>query len=1707
MFVSLRSKFLSDMLPFALFPHASSDRGDRTSLLSYSRALRPNLDNTLTPYLPTNLPLCSRVYNMVAELRRSGRVSVRPDSVYEDALREAAGKKARRPLALRLQEPVESSPGGQISHEWQERSKERMTIGKNEKANGSSKRKRSSLKRATETDVESSRETLAKKEPITYSTDDETSDEDDLDKIMGEKNRRKHRRDAGMRKGAGGRGLANLREGKCSLLFECLARELPIEKRMKDWVVAYEKEEDERGDDADGMMSSSLVDMFNFLLWSSGATKTYVKRDRETLPMLDSEEWETMINGIVQDMRAGGVLSYPLLEGARFKGFRGRFAEAWELLVKAVREGNAHKLEPVHAVIDLVRALCEVPLVSIRHTAAYAGLRLGNALVQQTLALSKKVEVASRQLEAEQHKGGARSRKALDLNSAINDLTSHQTALEAVLEEIFNGVFASRYRDVSERVRADCMDGLGFFLDTYPSMFLRDQFVKYLGWMLYDKASTVRAAAAGVLLRLYSKPVYLSQLENFTARFLKRLEDLVHDVDEGVKRTAIQVLRLLQGAGYLDEASQELLDEVDELLLDPAWDVRTREQAMLFFTDHVDGFNELTDGEDEESRQGEKEIDEGASSGGSPEKEKRKQTVPVVKTKQQLRRDSTGRQGGARRRGVIKRLVTVVQFLDYHLGERERWAPEHEELVAACVEAFERHPDGDFLYDWPTYFHLLGDESAASSSLRAGSTSTDMRLSDHEQSLLIRVLGASVKRATSFASPKQGNNSAASVRGRNFSGSAKPADMREARHRGQVLEAAVEAFTSGAVEDLPKVLSRFQTDPGKMAGLVGLPQYLQASTIANKRNRGHFEALLKLLRGMYLKATDGAVLQDIARSLSHLLQRDEEECGRLHNVGAVLHSIVAELLRRLGAVETARDGAGTKENKRRRRAGCEDTDFSTGLVLLQLGTLAKQIDITDYLGENEDGRLLEVTSCVQKVLLARLREVQNWTGSTEHLQLVVRVVREGLYLLYVVLLHSTRGLIFLAQAKRPANKKLEAMDNSHKHGPSHFGEIEKKGESDKDDVMLDLIESSDCDNIDNVGEKEANAILAQRNTLLGALSAVLSLNRPSCSNENGEGSEDKAELEGTDNNKSHNGCRSGNAFSAHTVRTRENESFRAIIDAIEALKKAAYVLVSDLRFLFRPLCSRYQILCRVAWTPEPDFLRLLQTFFQTEEARYEEAVATAKAQGSEEDLQAADEILRRDLLDPLIRSVLYTTESINRRQAAAIASHFVDSGRESTESVRFLMKQLKDLDVKLHLEVQMTTLRSCFHKWFQKPIEERALGGGEADVDYEVADAAAAAAMEKILRLGTRMAQTLGVGRVKDETPAADSFVRFIKSGIAFALDEAPKNFTFLDVLRCYMPKLPESRTREVVQLFRERTAKLPEPVKRQVEHERQLIAAEEEEVDLTQDGIAYLNFYHELYGHFGGAGALASGAPIRTSRTPSKDKDGNDHPHALSTSSKKRLGLPTSCVGQTKNGTNRMNHPISFPGDLKRRARVEKGCSASGAASIDEEESIRSFEDGKEVGLSSCHEESDGDGNRMLQSIEACSRMGGRRTTSLASRRRSSSLLPSVHEMQDAIDEADSSEEEEEKEGMVSWRESKATRGGEQSHRRRGTRKRGRISSQAEEEAEIEGRGDSRGIDSDSETSIFGELTLSKACGKGTGKTEKRKMDGGATGRKMSEN
>lgn len=198
------------------------------------------------------------------------------------------------------------------------------------------------------------------------------------------------------------------------------------------------------------------------------------------------------MEGLVEELHESELTTYPLIEGQKkqFKKFRDNFRNFWFLLVKACRAGGEYHMSVLEDVLAILSNMCKAALVSVRHTTTFAGMVLASAIVKENQEIAKKIAVANRQLQAEESKSkGGRTKKAASLNKQIQELTSQVAAFDELLTKIFNQIFVLRYRDSSEKVREDAMIGLGDLVTDYPAMFLKDNFMKYLGWTLYDKVS------------------------------------------------------------------------------------------------------------------------------------------------------------------------------------------------------------------------------------------------------------------------------------------------------------------------------------------------------------------------------------------------------------------------------------------------------------------------------------------------------------------------------------------------------------------------------------------------------------------------------------------------------------------------------------------------------------------------------------------------------------------------------------------------------------------------------------------------------------------------------------------------------------------------------------------------------------------------------------------------------------------------------------------------------------------------------------------------------------------------------------------------------------------------------------------------------------------------------------------------------------------
>uniref|UniRef100_A0A3Q3II72 SCD domain-containing protein n=1 Tax=Monopterus albus TaxID=43700 RepID=A0A3Q3II72_MONAL len=96
--------------------------------------------------------------------------------------------------------------------------------------------------------------------------------------------------------------------------------------------------------------------------------------------------------------------------------------------------------------------------------------------------------------------------------------------------------------DVLPEIRSICMEELGLWMKLYSSAFLSDSYLKYMGWMMYDKVNDVRLKCVLSLQGLYADPLLVSKLDLFTSRFKDRMISMTLDKDTEV---AVQTMKLL----------------------------------------------------------------------------------------------------------------------------------------------------------------------------------------------------------------------------------------------------------------------------------------------------------------------------------------------------------------------------------------------------------------------------------------------------------------------------------------------------------------------------------------------------------------------------------------------------------------------------------------------------------------------------------------------------------------------------------------------------------------------------------------------------------------------------------------------------------------------------------------------------------------------------------------------------------------------------------------------------------------------------------------------------------------------------------------------------------------------------------------------------------------------------------------------------------
>ncbi|GLU07467.1 hypothetical protein SLE2022_244240 [Rubroshorea leprosula] len=337
-----------------------------------------------------------------------------------------------------------------------------------------------------------------------------------------------------------------------------------IAQSVKHWVERYEKDP-----------KPATVELLSMLFEACGA-KFYIKEE-----YLDETDVDDVVVALVNLAKNGHIEDNLSSKKKEFKNFKENLLSFWDNLVNECQNGPLFDKVLYEKCMDYIIALSCTPPRVYRQVASLMGLRLVTSFISVAKMLATQRDTSQRQLNAEKKKRTEGPRLE-SLNNRLSMTHDKIIAIEEMMRKIFTGLFVHRYRDIDPTIRMTCIQSLGVWILSYPTLFLQDLYLKYLGWTLNDKNAGVRKASVLALQNLYEVDSNVPTLGLFTERFSSRMIELADDIDVSVAVSAIGLVKqLLRHQLLPDEDMGPLYD----LLIDDPAEIRHAIGELVY--DHL----------------------------------------------------------------------------------------------------------------------------------------------------------------------------------------------------------------------------------------------------------------------------------------------------------------------------------------------------------------------------------------------------------------------------------------------------------------------------------------------------------------------------------------------------------------------------------------------------------------------------------------------------------------------------------------------------------------------------------------------------------------------------------------------------------------------------------------------------------------------------------------------------------------------------------------------------------------------------------------------------------------------------------------------------------------------------------------------------------------------------------------------------------------
>ncbi|KAI2466708.1 STAG-domain-containing protein [Annulohypoxylon bovei var. microspora] len=596
------------------------------------------------------------------------------------------------------------------------------------------------------------------------------------------------------------------------------------------WFQRYEQ------DDA-----KALTDVINCVLLAAGCEQQLTEDD-----IRDPDNSANRLSELEDAYQQTSISDYPLISRAKSsKNFRELLVGFFESLVDVL-----HQTDVLYNDEDLldniqrwVGIMSSSSLRPFRHTATTVGLAILTSLIKVTSKLDERITKSNQALQAESNRRNKNKNLVENTRKAVDAANRSREFIDGKVKDLFDIVFVHRYRDIDPKIRAECVEALGTWICTLPTVYMSPEYLRYLGWLLSDISVSTRLEVLRQLARVLKRDA--EKLAHFIDRFRPRLVEMAtKDSDVSVRVAALGVVDILRASGMLEP---EEVDSISKLLFDSEY--RIRKAVVGFFSALV---QELIDNKVDDIG-GDDALKEVFGAGKAND------------DYDSLRTDWID----------IKALAENLTVYDAQLDEEQEEIRHGLDVAADVINAntpdsrialatqvlYEKIPE---ITNWQILAgYLLFDHSTSAKTRQSSKTNSveaatkkAVAPDSREEVILLEVLAAAVKESLMPSTEHD----------------------RHKRRTGRLDTDAQDDAGIKLASLIPRLLSKFGSDPAMAATVLRLEHFLDLEVFQQLRqNSATYDKLLDEITTQFNRHVDQGLLNEAAAALIHARQYEELE--------------------------------------------------------------------------------------------------------------------------------------------------------------------------------------------------------------------------------------------------------------------------------------------------------------------------------------------------------------------------------------------------------------------------------------------------------------------------------------------------------------------------------------------------------------------------------------------------------------------------------------------------------------------------------------------------------------------------------------------------------------------------------------------------------------------------------------------------------------